>query len=343
MPQGSFSDVTSAGAAMNELWSGIQGSLGALPTTQAGWSDHFTADPLTKSIMLDYEQEFAKKQAQSMEDMKRLGVIRAGDTQRALSNLQESDARTRAGIQSDSAARAQANYESALASGIDLSGLMERRELGIADLTGMYGDTPTLGGLQHDLDLMASAIAAGQAGYDPLAKAILGGMQFMPETKERELAGGLTAETRYRDMVRDSAFKTEDGEIRYSAGGSSLSQDEMAELADLQLRISDGRGQNNTQEDRYKELLERFYGTGGGAEASFEGYNPMDYRSLTGDKAVFDEWWLGLGEDYLSRQLNPEWQSLVRDLQGLGFTGTRGGPDWLRGKWGEGGYWGHSE
>ena len=343
MSQGSFSGDTDAGGWMNELQAGIQGSLAALPTTQAGWSNYFGSDPLTRSIMMDYEKKAKSQRDQSMEDLKRLGVIRSGDTLRAEADLMESETRARAGIQSDSAARAQANYESALASGIDLSGLMERRELGIADLTGMYGDTPTLGGLQHDLDLMASAIAAGQAGYDPLAKAILGGMQFMPETKERELAGGLTAETRYRDMVRDSAFKTEDGEIRYSAGGSSLSQDEMAELADLQLRISDGRGQNNTQEDRYKELLERFYGTGGGAEASFEGYNPMDYRSLTGDKAVFDEWWLGLGEDYLSRQLNPEWQSLVRDLQGLGFTGTRGGPDWLRGKWGEGGYWGHSE
>ena len=164
MPQSSFDSETDAGSWMNELQAGIQGSMGALPTTQAGWSDYFAADPLTKSIMMDYEQEFAKKQAQSMEDMKRLGVIRAGDTQRALSNLQESDARTRAGIQSDSAARAQANYEKARAAGIDLSSVMGGHEVAAGELTGMYGGTPTLSGRQYALDLVAAALAAKEAG-----------------------------------------------------------------------------------------------------------------------------------------------------------------------------------
>jgi len=327
MPQGSFTSDTDAGATMNELWSGIQGSLGALPTTQAGWSDYFAADPLTKSIMLDYQQEFAKKQAQSMEDMKRLGVIRAGDTQRALSNLQESDARTRAGIQSDSAARAQANYEKALASGIDLSGLMERRELGIADLTGMYGGDPTLAGLESDRDLIASAIAAAEAGYDPLAKAILGGLQFTPETTQRDLGGGLNLETRYRDMLRESVFPSS----TYS-GASNLTEDEVREMLKLQeasyrdlMQDDDYEGDYYKDQARLQDLQERYYGLGSGAAGEpGRGRGPLDYMTLTGDQAEWDKWMESIiasgiqGETGYSG--NPEVKALLDTLRGLGFN-----------------------
>ena len=200
---------------------------------------------------------------------------------------------------------------------------MERRELGIADLTGRYGGAPTLAGLESDRDLIASAIAAAQAGYDPLAKAILGGLEFTPETTQRDLGGGLTLDTRYRDMLRESVFPG------YADSGSqNLTKDELGHFLALQEKFYGPGATAGAEDPQYQtfiDLQRRYYGVGADGDATQAGGGGMlDYMTLTGDQAEWDKWMESIiasgiqGETGYSG--HPEVKALLDTLRGLGFN-----------------------
>ena len=176
---------------------------------QGGTADELLAnDPILQSILADMESERGDRRAQEMEDLKRLGVIRSGDTIRALQGLGEGDERGRMAAIAQAAGRVSGEKSEAMNQAQNLANLLLKRDLGIGELTGEIGGVATLAGRQSDLDLIGAAIAALEAGtsgeYDELASALLSNLNFYPETQDRDMGAGITHSTNLRDLIRDS-------------------------------------------------------------------------------------------------------------------------------------------
>ena len=195
------------GSFLSQLQQSVSGGF-EHDTTAAGLRE----DPLTSSLLGDFKKSQSDIRKQRLEDLQRQGVLRDGDRLRAEGELLESYGRGESNILGTAAERLRADKQASQAAGVNLGQLLTSRELGLGELTGLVGGQPTLAGRQSDLDLIGAAIAAIEAGgpgrtYDALAQALLRGMGFFPETTTRDLGGGLTLNTRLRDMIAESVTK----------------------------------------------------------------------------------------------------------------------------------------
>ena len=248
---------TDAGSFLNTLRGSIESGLGKEVTAES-----LRQDPLTASLLADYEESQRKIRNQRLEDLKRQGVLRDGDRIRAEETLLEGFGRGESRILADSAQRALDERQTAQQTGVNVGDLFTKRELGLGELTGRVGGEATLAGRQADLDLIGASIAALEAGgesgrFDPLATALLGGLNFLPEKVSRDLGGGLTAETRLRDLIAGSV-----------AGGVSNTQ----QVIDFINKLPSGGGLTEIEWKALQEVTDK-------ASSDF---NPGDFTEVTG-------------------------------------------------------------
>ena len=248
---------TDAGSFLNTLRGSIESGLGKEVTAES-----LRQDPLTASLLADYEESQRKIRNQRLEDLKRQGVLRDGDRIRAEETLLEGFGRGESRILADSAQRALDERQTAQQTGVNVGDLFAKRELGLGELTGRVGGEATLAGRQADLDLIGASIAALEAGgesgrFDPLATALLGGLNFLPEKVSRDLGGGLTAETRLRDLIAGSV-----------AGGVSNTQ----QVIDFINKLPSGGGLTEIEWKALQEVTDK-------ASSDF---NPGDFTEVTG-------------------------------------------------------------
>ena len=167
--------TTESGSFMNQLRTNLTNQMNRQHDAAS-----LRADPLVASLMADYDVSQKKREAQRLEDLKRMGVLRDGDRRTLESDMSEVRGRGEMRILADAAQRAQDERQTATTQGLDLSGLMSQREQALADLRGWFDDgTMTIGGQQADLDRIAASIAAAEVGggkYDPLAYSLLSGL-----------------------------------------------------------------------------------------------------------------------------------------------------------------------
>ena len=210
---------------------------------QGGTADELLAnDPILQSILADMESERGDRRAQEMEDLKRLGVIRSGDTVRALQKLGEGDERGRMAAIAQAAGRVSGEKSEAMNQAQNLANLLLKRDLGIGELTGEIGGVATLAGRASDLDLIGATIAALEAGtggeYDELASALLSNLSFYPESQDRDMGAGITHSTNLRDLIRDSLGP--DGASGFDAldalQNPTFSEEEQAEIDEIMNR-----------------------------------------------------------------------------------------------------------
>jgi hypothetical protein len=123
-------------------------------------ADTLKEDPLTKSLLLDFDIERDKIEAQNREDLKRLGVLRGGDTVSKFIEDAEGRTRGRAGILADAATRLDDRRIKSLLAGTDLGRVLSQREMGIGEMLGRLGTDQTLSGREADLSTLAGILAA---------------------------------------------------------------------------------------------------------------------------------------------------------------------------------------
>jgi len=147
-------------------------------------SDELRQDPLVQSLLADFDRQRTQREAQSIEDMKRLGVLRGGDMLGANQRMIEDRTRGELDILSDAAMRKLQERQGSEGRALDLAGLLSGRDLALSELTGWVGGktgpegTPTLGGMESELNLIAAMLATLDpqfvGKYDPLADQIAG-------------------------------------------------------------------------------------------------------------------------------------------------------------------------
>ena len=152
------------------------------------------ADPITASLLADLEKSKKEDEAELRSKLQQFGVLRGGGTADLYGELFGEYGRTELDVLSDAAKRADERRMEGLLRGTDLAGLLSERELGIADLMGVFGGAQTMKGRDADLGLLASMVAAldpslglEQTEIDALMRLIssgIGGGGFGPDALE---------------------------------------------------------------------------------------------------------------------------------------------------------------
>ena len=163
---------------------GVVSGLTTGPTTSA----ELRADPLTQSLLADFEAQGTAKRSQLTEDLQRLGVLRSGDAADVLGEFEAGQTRGEFDLLGDAAVRFRQDRIAGLGSGVNLFGAAGQRELG----QGQLG----LQNRQTDLDILAAVTAALDPALDlgtqsetqrQLARALLGLTGIDPATRAQLL------------------------------------------------------------------------------------------------------------------------------------------------------------
>ena len=133
------------------------GTRAALPDLTA---EYLTGEPVTASLLADLKAKQDTQDQELLEQLQRYGVITSGASAEAIPELDSLQRRERLGVLGSAAERIQAERDAAMQRGLDLSKTLTTRDLGMAELTGLAGDTQTLGGREADLDIISAVIAA---------------------------------------------------------------------------------------------------------------------------------------------------------------------------------------
>ena len=139
------------------------GTRAALPDLTA---EYLTGEPVTASLLADLEAKQGTQDQELLEQLQRYGVIASGASAEAIPELDSLQRRERLGVLGSAAERIQAERDAAMQRGLDLSKTLTTRDLGMAELTGLAGDTQTLGGREADLDIISAVIAALDPSLD---------------------------------------------------------------------------------------------------------------------------------------------------------------------------------
>ena len=125
------------------------------------YADWLRADPITASLIDDFEAEAKKGRAQLTEDLSRMGLLQTStDTADAFGEFDAATLRGRGDVLSDAAKRMQDLRTAAMDRGTTLADTMSRHDISVGDLTGWFGDERTIRGEELDLDKLAVAIAS---------------------------------------------------------------------------------------------------------------------------------------------------------------------------------------
>jgi hypothetical protein len=142
----------------------IAGAIDPATGTRAGLPDltaeYLTGEPVTASLLADLEAKQGTQDQELLEQLQRYGVITSGASAEAIPELDSLQRRERLGVLGSAAERIQAERDAAMQRGLDLGKTLTTRDLGMGELTGLVGDTQTLGGREADLDIISAVIAA---------------------------------------------------------------------------------------------------------------------------------------------------------------------------------------
>lgn len=125
------------------------------------YSDWLRADPVTASLMADFESETKQSRLQLREDLSRMGLLQTStDTADAFADFETGVDRGQLDVLSDAAKRMQDLRTGAMDRGTTLADTMSRHDISVGDLTGWFEGDRTIGGQELDLDKLAVAIAS---------------------------------------------------------------------------------------------------------------------------------------------------------------------------------------
>lgn len=148
----------------------IAGAIDPATGTRAGLPDltaeYLTGEPVTASLLADLKAKQDTQDQELLEQLQRYGVITSGASAEAIPELDSLQRRERLGVLGSAAERIQTERDAAMQRGLDLSKTLTTRDLGMAELTGLAGDTQTLGGREADLDIISAVIAALDPSLD---------------------------------------------------------------------------------------------------------------------------------------------------------------------------------
>ena len=123
-------------------------------------ADALAADPITKSLLDDFEVRSEKEWETRKAELQSMGVLRSGDMAEARAQFELDKARARGDIIRDAAERHRADREFAIAEAAGLTGQRTTRDQMEAVLTGkLYGET-TMPGREHEMSILAAVTAA---------------------------------------------------------------------------------------------------------------------------------------------------------------------------------------
>jgi len=123
-------------------------------------ADALAADPITASLLLDFEERSKEEWNTRVAELQSMGALRSGDLEEAARQFELDKARARAEILSDAAERHRADREFALAEAAGLTGQRTTRDQMIATQMGkLYGET-TMAGRENEMAILAAVTAA---------------------------------------------------------------------------------------------------------------------------------------------------------------------------------------
>ncbi len=168
----------------------LQGVVGNL-TTGPETSDELRQDPLTASLLADFEDQSGRDRSQAMEDLQRLGVLGDGDTADVLGELTSGQRRGEFDILGDAAERFRTDRSQGLGAGVDLFGAAGQRELGLGQL-GLQGQEMDMAILSQVASLLDPNLHLDAKGGKNLELAsILLSLSGLPPDKQAQLRKAL--------------------------------------------------------------------------------------------------------------------------------------------------------
>ena len=183
------------------------------------YSDWLRADPVTASLIADFESETKQSRAQLKEDLSRMGLLQTStDTADAFADFDTGVTRGELDVLSDAAKRMQDLRTGAMDRGTTLADTMSRHDISVGDLTGWFDGDRTIGGQELDLDKLAVAIASLNPDLK-LDESPEGVQRAIFEIMLDSLGGSMDPE--YLDQLRN-IIKEERPE---GAGGSNFVKD----------------------------------------------------------------------------------------------------------------------